>query len=81
MLVFMEFMEGNPGIVVSIKNHDYVTTLTKQHFADILTSLVISKDHIEGLPKFCNCKPCREEQAELLGRKIAEARLNMEGKE
>lgn len=69
------------GINVEIDYSGRVTTYTKEHFADVLIALALGVEHIENLPGYCQCEPCRNERGKAWAERIAAAQKERENKQ
>lgn len=71
--VTLEFSQHQAGVAVRLHETAGVTIFNSQHFADVLTALVLGVEHIEGLPGYCQCEACRGKRGKALAEQIAEA--------
>jgi hypothetical protein len=71
--VTLEFSQYQDGVVVRLHDQVGATILNGEHFADVITALVLGVEHIEGLPGYCQCEECRGKRGKALAEQIAEA--------
>lgn len=61
------------GVNVQLDCSSSVTTFNRGHFGDILIALALGVTHVENLPGYCQCEPCRVNRGKLFADQLAAA--------